>query len=311
MKKDYVDAVETKYSRQLESVNFSQAKPTSDFLNKTFVKHLNFQLDNFLQSFKIVGSTEEQTHSKIKNIVYPDVIKPDIRMMILNAVYFRANWASVFNTEFTSKKPFCAAEKEEREVEMMHKNDNLDYYADENTQVLGLPYVGGELEMYFLLPVEKIGLTKLLANMDGKKLMQFIREVKWIKVKAQIPKFRVEKEYELKEVLGSMGMAEAFMPSANFSKMSTEPLYISKVIHKTFIENSLVTAGTNITAHKLTLVNTAEQSDNVAVLWDDNPHLSKKKTVKEGKQRTIRTAITIDCDKIIVLLEDKSYLSKC
>ena len=53
---------------------------------------------------------------------------------------------------------------------------------------------------------------------------------------AQIPKFRVEKEYELKEVLGSMGMAEAFMPSANFSKMSTEPLYISKVVHKTFIE---------------------------------------------------------------------------
>lgn len=62
------------------------------------------------------GSTEEQTHSKIKNIVHPDVIKPDIRMMILNAVYFRANWASVSDTELTSKKPFCTAEKEEREV---------------------------------------------------------------------------------------------------------------------------------------------------------------------------------------------------
>lgn len=68
---------------------------------------------------------------------------------------------------------------------MMHKNDNLDYYADENTQVLELPYIGGELEMYYLLPIEKIGLTKLLANMDGKKLMQYIREVKWIKVKVK------------------------------------------------------------------------------------------------------------------------------
>ena len=52
----------------------------------------------------------------------------------------------------------------------------------------------------------------------------------------EIPKFRLEKEYELNNVLTKMGMVEAFSSNANFSKMTTEGIFISKMIHKTFIQ---------------------------------------------------------------------------
>ncbi|VDD88737.1 unnamed protein product [Enterobius vermicularis] len=215
MKEDYVNAVQTKYFGQLESFDSSQPTATAARINSW---------------------VEKETNSKIKNIAQPDIIGPDSRLLVLNAVYFKANWESPFQKESTEKKPFYVAEGEHREVDMMQAVSDFYYYKDEDVQVLGIPYVGGKIKMLILLPAEKFGLHKLLTNTDGKKLFKYVNEVSWTRVQVEIPKFRLEKEYELNNVLTKMGMVEAFSSNANFSKMTTEGIFISKMIHKTFIQ---------------------------------------------------------------------------
>lgn len=66
----------------------------------------------------------------------------------------------------------------------MQKVDNFDYYEDSDVQLLGIPYKGNEVIMYILLPVEKFGLAKLLANTDGKKLLDYMTQT--VKTKVQV-----------------------------------------------------------------------------------------------------------------------------
>lgn len=57
-------------------------------------------------------------------------------------------------------------------------------------------------------------------------------------IELSFPKFKLEEEYDLKPVLRSMGMTDAFDEGkADFSGMSTNnDLVISEVVHKSFIE---------------------------------------------------------------------------
>ena len=52
-----------------------------------------------------------------------------------------------------------------------------------------------------------------------------------------LPKFKMTSEFDLGDVLASMGMSLAFSDKADFSGMSAqEQLYFSAVIHKAFVD---------------------------------------------------------------------------
>lgn len=57
-------------------------------------------------------------------------------------------------------------------------------------------------------------------------------------VAVHLPRIRLEESYNLRSVLSSMGMTDAFSQSrANFSGMSTgNNLFLSEVFHKSFVE---------------------------------------------------------------------------
>lgn len=59
-----------------------------------------------------------------------------------------------------------------------------------------------------------------------------------VEVQVSLPRFKLEETYDMKELLVSMGMADAFdMVKADFSQMSPcDDLVLSKVVHKSFVE---------------------------------------------------------------------------
>jgi len=52
----------------------------------------------------------------------------------------------------------------------------------------------------------------------------------------ELPKFRSESSSELKHVLQSLGMTDAFASGADFSRISEPPLFISQVLHKAVVD---------------------------------------------------------------------------
>jgi serpin B len=111
------------------------------------------------------------------------------------------------------------------------------YTEGEQAQTLVLPYKGDELSMLIVLP-KKIGLLASVESELTSNKLKF-KQGPEREVQVYLPKFKITfGTFELKRILGDMGMKDAFsLPPADFSGMTGgKNLFISKVLHKAFIE---------------------------------------------------------------------------
>ncbi|KAL7076524.1 hypothetical protein ACQ4LE_004826 [Meloidogyne hapla] len=249
--------------------NYNDNKPknyTLELANKVFVKEgfkileefkkfINenyggkFELLDFSKSVeaaKIINDFVEQTtHDKIKNLISPDSLNQDTRLVLVNAVYFKGKWVKPFNPESTQKKPFYISEGDNKQVDMMKKTDYFVYFEDKELQMLKMFYSGSSSEeeedediyMVVFLPQERFGLQKMIKNLNGEKVLKLLESGRKTKVDVLFPKFKLESTHNLNEVLIKLGLTTAFGNQANFSKISKEqPLQIDKVVQKAFIE---------------------------------------------------------------------------
>ncbi len=176
---------------------------------------------------------EDQTNKRIKDLIPPGAISPMTRLVLTNAIYFKGKWENEFNETNTEKMDFSAKTGKVK-AHMMYQNGEFNYFENGKLQMLEMDYAGKELSMLVLLPkdnIDNIGLTT--ENLDYWKAQMSYKETN-----VYFPKFKVETKYELNENLEEMGMKDAFdSGKADFSVMDgTKNLFISKVIHKAFVE---------------------------------------------------------------------------
>ena len=217
---------------------------------------------------------EEQTRGRIKDLIQKGVLNEYTRLVITNAIYFRANWSSRFDPGDTANESFTLASGEKIIVPMMHQRGTFNYTENDELQALEMPYEGGRLSMLIILPRDNSP-----AGIERKLTPEFIRELrKGMKpelVDVTVPKFRFEASYSLKKPLIDMGMAKAFSGAANFSGITdAERLFISDVIHKTFIsvaENGTEAAAA--TAVKLEAASAPGEEPEYKVFRADHPFL--------------------------------------
>ena len=212
---------------------------------------------------RINAWVEKQTHDRIRGLIQK--IEPDTQMILTNAVYFMGEWAEPFNEKRTKPTPFHVSATETKDVPMMTKYKELAYGETEEgrLKLLRLPYKG-RLSLLLALPVEGAdGMKEALERLSGEKGLETFDS--WRKslspheVDLWLPKFKVEKRYELKDLLAALGMGLAFGNSADFSGMTEdERLKIDSVIHQTFIEvderKTEAAAATSVTMMRVTAV---------------------------------------------------------
>jgi serpin B len=186
---------------------------------------------------RINAWTAENTGNRINDLIMPEVLKAGTRLVLTNAIYFKGMWGSPFDTKLTREGPFNVAPREPVRVPMMNQTGKFKYAEDKDAQILEMPYSGG-LAMVIVLPrsFDKIGDVREALTRDLDSRFARLSEKQ---VHVTLPRFKMEKEFTLNEPLIALGMVDAFeASSADFSGMTTNPagLYISKVIHKAFIE---------------------------------------------------------------------------
>ena len=180
---------------------------------------------------KINSWVKEKTNNKIPEIVTQgDVI--NAMLILTNAIYFKGNWQKSFNKKNTKQDDF-----EGKEVQMMFQHNFFMYYEDNDVQVIELPYKENTISMIVMLPKPEYDIVYLAEDLDYDTYQYYLNSLYNQEVKLYLPKFKIETEYTLNNVLSEMGMTDAFkQASANFSEMCEENLYISKVFHKAFID---------------------------------------------------------------------------
>jgi serpin B len=181
---------------------------------------------------------ENQTNSRIKNLIPEGVLDSMTRLVLTNAIYFKGNWARQFKKEKTQNAPFTLLDGNKVDVPMMNQTADFNYIQTDSFQGLELPYVNDELSMIILLPKNSNGLPELEGTVTINNLSKWLNELRKREVIVFVPKFKMTSQFGLADVLKAMGMTNAFVPDvADFSGINGKrDLFISAVIHKAYVD---------------------------------------------------------------------------
>jgi serine protease inhibitor len=207
-------------------------------LNKTYfnaqVKGLNFSDPNAAKT--INAWVDENTNGKIKEIV-DDPIDPLLVMFLIDAIYFKGTWTYEFDENLTKDDLFTLPDGSKKACKMMTQEGEFQYFENADFQAIDLPYGDGDFSMTIFLPRPQNDIDSLITEFNQENWNRWINSFSKREGTLQLPKFTLEYELKLNEVLKALGMAVAFDPlQADFTKMYKGPdnLFISKVKHKTF-----------------------------------------------------------------------------
>lgn len=179
----------------------------------------------------------KKTNDRIKDIIPPGQISPDMRLVLANAIYFKAKWADQFSERATKDAPFHAPDGDV-EVKMMRRTGHYKVAENEQVKLVEIPYQGRDTSMVILLPTKKDGLAALEDQLDAEKLSGWTQQLKGKRVALQMPRFEFTRPLDLGSILKTMGMGLAFdAEQADFTGMTEEePLFIGAVLHKAFVK---------------------------------------------------------------------------
>jgi serpin B len=209
----------------------------------------------------INGVVAEQTADKITDLVPSGIIDSMTRLVLVNAVYLNALWVRQFPAPETKKAPFYTERPGASRVDMMHLEARLTYQRGDGYQAVLLPYRGGSLAMAVVLPDGPLGeFTAGLEHLGGVGglLAGLLSAGAECQVDLALPRFRIEAAFRLRDTLQALGMRLAFSDSADFSGIAAEPLAISEVVHKAYIDvgekGTEAAAATAVVMRSLSLV---------------------------------------------------------
>jgi serpin B len=185
----------------------------------------------------------DQTRYRIRDLIPGGALDKTTRLVLANALYLKAPWASEFSDYATKPEPFFVRGGGSSDVPMMRKtSDHFGYARREGFTVVSLPYAGDELQFVVLLPDEVNGLHSLESKLTGELLAQCAK-LERRDVDLHLPKFKLQPAtIALAENFEALGMKIAFdkpQGSANFDRIAprkpNDYLCISQIFHKTFI----------------------------------------------------------------------------
>ncbi|NNK49145.1 MAG: serpin family protein, partial [Gemmatimonadetes bacterium] len=216
---DYVAEVERDFLARVEGLDFSDPA-AADLIN---------------------GWVRESTDGLIDAIVNPP-IDPLTMAFLINAIYFEGQWTTRFDPALTRPGDFRRSDGSTAAVPFMWMSDHeFPFSATPDYQAIELPYGGQAFAMTVLLPSEDAGIDALVESLDTETWAGIIAGLRDTELLVGIPKFSLEYEKSLNEVLEALGMEVAFdETAADFSRMHRDALdmglHISRVKQKAFVE---------------------------------------------------------------------------
>ncbi len=179
----------------------------------------------------------EETREKIQDLIPERAITTATRLVLANAIYFKAGWRHPFDPESSRPAEFTRADGSTSDVWMMADSGYYSYASGDGWQALALPYVGGKASMVVLLP-DSGRLVEFEEQLDADVLGSILGQMEMQDAIVYFPRFRFDSSFELAKTLEQMGMVLAFDPDqADFNGMAaTDELYISRVVHKATVD---------------------------------------------------------------------------
>lgn len=179
---------------------------------------------------------EKKTDGLIKEIL--DNIPEDAVMYLINALSFDGEWDRAYEDYQMGDEEFTSLDGKKSMVSMM-RGEEFSYLENEKITGFYKNYKGSRYSFLGILPKEGVDIKDYLSHFTAKELRDLWKNKKSERVITGLPKFKTEYDIEMSEVLKALGMKKAFSSDeADFRRLgkSKNNIYISRVLHKTFIE---------------------------------------------------------------------------
>jgi serpin B len=175
------------------------------------MEFMNFLKDHAGATREINGWVEKQTQKRIRDLIPENGLSKETRLVLVNALYFKAAWADDFNVQATAPKPFHVnGAKTTAEVPTMSKQEHMRYLNGSGFQAVTLPYAGNDLHFLLIVPDDVGGVSDVEKKLTAETLLACAK-ADTREVILHLPKFKITPPtVPLGEVLQKMGMTTAF-----------------------------------------------------------------------------------------------------
>lgn len=226
-------AIANKFSESMTDLQSKIGNSTLNIANKIYLKtgysikpefkdiavskfHSDIELVDFLQKEQTAKQmnqwVEEKTDNKIKDLINPDVLDGDTRLVHINAIYFKGTWDKRFRSELTHKLKFWASETESKEIDFLHQKNTFTYgkFDDLGISALKMKYSGSDASLLVLLPEKRTGLSDLERNLHNINIKTVTGRMWEETVEVIFPKCKIESEIDMKNVLREVNLFVTF-----------------------------------------------------------------------------------------------------
>jgi serpin B len=192
-------------------------------------------------AIRINSWASKETHARISKVI--DRIDPADLALLLNAVYFKGQWAHKFDQAQTQQRDFTLAGGSVKQVPRMAQSGRFDYFETPEMQAIRLSFGEGDLVMEVFLPAKSSSLGALEAQLTPAHWAAWQAQYAPRSGKIALPRFELKSNYRLNEPLQSLGITRAFHPegaqltgmvSSAPGQPRAERFFISSVLQSTY-----------------------------------------------------------------------------
>ena len=224
VKESYLTTVKEYFEASVDRLNFrnGDTTPAVDFINEW---------------------VEDKTEDKIKDLL--SELNNDVRAIIVNAIYFKAQWINRFEIKFTRNDTFYLDNDYAVKTEFMSQIETHEYGLKDGLETVKLNYNVGDdrkIAMVVFKPTKRNYLKEIESSLfeyDYKKVKDILSSLSYTRMNISLPKFTFEtKINELVDIFQQhFGIKDVFGSNADLTGMSEkEDLAVSKIVHQSFID---------------------------------------------------------------------------
>ena len=231
-----LEKIKENSSLEIANAIMSRLAPLNEFTN---IARINYESEILpLKNANQVNKwCDKKTHGKISKII--EEIDPMTYMLVLNALYFKGEWRIQFKKELTKKQTFYNLNKDEKKIDFMEITKHFNYFEDTNLQAIELEFRKDSFSALIILPNKKLSINEFveILDKDNSYFYSIVDNLQFKEINLRLPKFELDYNKSLKDVLKTMGVNLPFENNADFSKIRTQnDIYINDIIHKTYLK---------------------------------------------------------------------------
>lgn len=196
LNKDFEKVATSTFEAGVESMDFTDTTKCAEIIN------------NFV---------EDKTNKKVTNFVKPSMLSADTDVFLVNAIYFKGIWQKKFDAEETSEGEFYINESETVPAVFMGVDDVFSHATlpELDASALEMKYENSKFSFVAILPTSRTGLPTLETKLKEYNFSNITNQLNPHIVSVIIPKFKIEYEIELNDVLKAVRITHLSLTHSN------------------------------------------------------------------------------------------------